>query len=179
MRFLLALFLTAAISAPALAQAPTTEFLGQKFEKKFEGGNPANASKFVEFAPPQEDIKQWTRLVSYRVFPKMEQDAVKAVNTIAKLLMERDKGARYSVVQNEKTKEAIIDFLTTVKDDVMEFNVFKYTPAPGGGMVATQYAMRFRIGSTTAEEMRKVRTAAVGEMAKYDQKKVFEYFRLK
>jgi hypothetical protein len=176
MRFLLALLLGLALSAPAAAQ--TAEFLGQKFEKKFEGGNPANASRFVEFGLPPEDIKQWTRMVSYRVFPKMEQNAVKAVNIVARLLMERDKGARYSVIQNEKTREAMIDFLTGA-GETMEFNVFKYTPAPGGGMAATQYALRFRLGEMTPEEMKKIRSAAVSEMAKYDQKQVFEYFGLK
>lgn len=179
MRFLLGFFLMLAAAAPAAAQTPAVEFLGQKFEKKFEGGDPKDGSKFTEFGLPPEPIKEWTRLVTYRHYPKREADAVKSAHALARNVMARDKGARHAVIANEKTKEAIVDFLTTVKDDEMEFDVFKFTLAPGGGLVATQYAYRFKLPNMTVEEMKKIRTAAIAEMAKYDQKKNFEHFGLK
>ncbi len=175
-----ALLLAAALllSGNLAAQTPAVEFLGQKFEKKFEGGNPQNASRFVEFGLPPEPIKQWTKMVSYRHFPKSEPDTKKAATVLGQLVKQRDKDARLAIITNDKTQEAIIDFLIG-QGETMEFNVFKYTKAPGGGLVATQYAIRFKLGEMDGGELKKIRTAAVNEMAKFDQSKAFAYFGLK
>ncbi len=178
MRFLLGLFLFTVTLTPATAETPAVDFLGQRFEKKFEGGEPNNASKFVEFGLPPEPIKQWTRLVAYRHYPRLNIDTRTAAINHGKLVKGRDKDARLAIITNEKTNETIIDFLMGEKD-LIEFNVIKYTKAPGGGMISTQYAVRFQLGEMSAEELVKIRKAAIGEMAKFDQKKAFEYFGLK
>lgn len=176
MRFLLALLLGLALAAPASAQ--TAEFLGQKFEKKHEAGEPKGKPRLVEFGLAPEDIKQWTRLVAYRHYPHLKADTRQAAINHGQQVKARDKDARMEIITNDKTGEAIIDFLMGEKD-LIEFNVIKYTKAPGGGLVSTQYAVRFRLGEMQAEELVKIRKAARGEMAKYDQKKVFGYFGLK
>jgi hypothetical protein len=159
MRHLPALILTLMLISPAAAQAPAVEFLGQKFEKKYEGGEPNNASKFVEFGLPPEDIKKWTRLVAYRHYPRLNLDTRTAAVNHGKLVKNRDKDARMEIITNDKTGEAIIDFLMG-ENDLIEFNVIKYTKAPGGGLVSTQFAVRFRLGEMQAEELVKIRTAA-------------------
>lgn len=178
MRFLPALLLGLAWSVSAGAQTASVEFLGQTFEKKHEAGEPKGKPRLVEFGLPAEDIKKWSRLVAYRHYPGLNPDTRQAAITHGQQVKARDKDARMEIITNDKTGEAIIDFLMG-EQDLIEFNVVKYTKAPGGGLVSTQYAVRFRLGEMQAEELVQIRKAARGAMAKFDQQRVFDYFGLK
>ena len=65
------------------------------------------------------------------------------------------------MIKNKDKGDAIIDFLTWAPDsDVMEFNVFKYARAEyGPGLVALQYAQRFKLGDMSVEQFRALRAA--------------------
>jgi hypothetical protein len=76
------------------------------------------------------------------------------------------------VIANPRTPEAIIDFLIPVPNsDLMEFNVFKYTPA-GNALVALQFVRRVRLGEIDAE----IRRRAINEMVQYEMGAVKAYF---
>lgn len=175
MRFLLTLLLGLVLATPAAGQ--TVEFLGQKFEKKYETGEPKGKPRLVEFGLPSEDIGKWTRLVAYRHYPQPGADPRQAAINHGQQVKSRDKGARMQIITNDKSGEAIIDFLMG-QQDLMEFNVIKYTKAPGGGLISTQFAVRFRLGEMQADELSQIRSAARGAMANFDQRQAFDYFGL-
>ncbi len=97
----------------------------------------------------------------------MGDDPVAAVQMVGKVVKETNKDANFAIVENEKTGEAIIDFLTwTPESDVMEFNVFKYARAANGkGLVAMQYAQHIKLGDIDVEGMRALRARSVDDMA--------------
>ncbi len=86
--------------------------------------------------------------------------------------------ANYAVVENKANGDAIIDFLTWAPDsDVMEFNVFKYARAQfGPGLVALQYAQRFKLGDMSVEDFRALRAHAVKAMTETDIAQARTYF---
>jgi hypothetical protein len=175
MRKLLALlFLVASVSF-ANAGVPAFDFGGERFVKKFEAKVPA-PNQQIEFGLESETLQGWTRLVTLHSFPQGGNDAGAAANRLANLVRERYKGAKYKVITNAKTGEAIIDFLIPVPNsDLMEFNVFKYTPA-GNELVALQFARRVKLGEIDAEELYGIRQRAIKEMAGYEMAPVRAYF---
>ena len=111
----------------------------------------------------------------------MGDDPVAAVKMVGKVVIEANKDANFAIVENEKTGEAIIDFLTWAPEsDVMEFNVFKYARAADGkGLVALQYAQRIKLGDIDVEGMRALRTRTVDDMAAEDIGQAQTYFAKK
>jgi hypothetical protein len=162
-----ALLLLLCSVALAVAEQATFRFGGDTYVKKFEvQGRAPNAQ--VEFGLAGEPIESWTRLVTLHAFSQSGNDAGRAAATLANLIRERHKGAPCRVVTNPKTAEAIIDFLIPVPNsELMEFNVFKYTPA-GNELVALQFARRVKLGEVDADELHAIRERAIGEVAQYD-----------
>jgi hypothetical protein len=72
------------------------------------------------------------------------------------------------LIQNPTTGEVIVDFVTWPEDQAfVEFNVFKYSRKPGGGLVGQQYALReYQDTSVFLRGLRPVRERLVGLMAK-------------
>ena len=111
----------------------------------------------------------------------MGDDPVAAVKMVGKVVKETNKDANFAIIENEKTGEAIIDFLTwTPESDVMEFNVFKYARAADGkGLVAMQYAQHIKLGDIDVEGMRALRARTVDDMATEDISQAQGYFAKK
>jgi len=167
MKRLAALLLLLCSANFAAAEPASFAFGGETFVKKFEvKGRSPNAQ--VEFGLAGEPIESWTKLVTLHAFTQNGNDAQRAAATLANLVRERYKGAPSRVVTNPKTAEAIIDFLIPVPNsELMEFNVFKYTPA-GNELVALQFARRVKLGEIDATALRAIRERAVNEIAQYD-----------
>jgi hypothetical protein len=155
----------------AHAEAPTVEFAGDRYTLNFEDrGQQENGSPgdgVAEFTLPGETVNDWSKLFAYHAYPAMGDDPVAAVKMVGKVVKETNKDANFAIVENEKTGEAIIDFLTWAPEsDVMEFNVFKYARAADGkGLIAMQYAQRIKLGDLDVEGMRALRTRSVQDMA--------------
>jgi hypothetical protein len=114
--------------------------------------------------------------VTVHAFPNGGNDAMRAAANLANLIRQRYPTAKYKVIDNPKTSEAIIDFLLAVpKREMMEFNVFKYTP-DGNGLVALQFARRVKLGEIDAEELSGIRQRAIKEVAAYEMGPVKAYF---
>jgi hypothetical protein len=155
----------------AHAEAPTVEFAGDRYTLNFEdraqqdNGSPGDG--VAEFTLPGETVNDWSKLFAFHAYPEMGDDPVAAVKMVGKVVKETNKDANFAIVENEKTGEAIVDFLTwTPESDVMEFNVFKYARAADGkGLVAMQYAQHIKLGDIDVDAMRALRTRSVQDMA--------------
>jgi hypothetical protein len=168
------LFLFCAVSFAA-ADTPAFRFGGETFVKKFEVKERAPNAQ-IEFGLASETLEGWSKLVTLHSFAQNGNNAHRAAIALASLIRERQKGAKYRVITNDKTGEAIIDFLLPVPNSaMMEFNVFKYAPA-GDALVALQFAQRVKLGEIDAEELRGIRNRAVEEMSNYDMAPVRAFF---
>jgi hypothetical protein len=155
----------------ARAAVPAIEFGGERYVLNFEDqatledGRPGEG--LAEFTLPGETVEDWTKLFAYHAYPEMGDDPVAAVQMVGKVVKETNKDANFAIVENEKTGEAIIDFLTwTPESDVMEFNVFKYArDAAGKGLIAMQCAQHIKLGDIDVDGMRALRARLVQEMA--------------
>ena len=143
-------------SSPASATRSTSRIRRQQ-----EDGSPGDG--LAEFTLPGETVDDWSKLFAFHAYPEMGDDPVAAVKMVGKVVKETNKDANFAIVENEKTGEAIIDFLTwTPESDVMEFNVFKYARAADGkGLVAMQYAQHIKLGDIDVEGMRALRARSV------------------
>ena len=135
----------------------------------------------AEFTLPGESVDNWSKLFAFHGYPEMGNDPLAAVEAVGKVVKETNKDANYAIVTNDKTGEAIIDFLTWAPEsDVMEFNVFKYArSADGRGLVAMQYAQHVKLGEIDVEGMRALRQRTVDEMATEDMTQAQDYFAKK
>jgi hypothetical protein len=173
-RILALLFLLASISF-ANAEVSALDFGGEHFVKKFEVSNLA-PNQQVEFGLETETLKDWTKLVTVHSFARNGNDAMRVAAGLANLVRERYKSAKYKVINNPKTFEAVIDFLIPVPNaELMEFNVFKYTPV-GNELVALQFARRVKLGAVDGDELADIRRRALTEMTQYEMGPVKAYF---
>lgn len=175
MRRLFAILFLLAFVLPASADTPTFKFGGESFIKKFEvKGRSPNAQ--IEFGLANEKLEAWTKLLTLHAFTTSGNDATRAAAILANFIRERHQGAKYKVITNPKTAEAIIDFLIPVPNsELMEFNVFKYTPA-GKELVALQFARRVKLGEIDGAELAEIRQNAIQEIAKYEMEPVKAFF---
>ena len=169
----------------ARAETPSIEFAGDRFTLNFEDraqqedGSPGDG--LAEFTLAGETVNDWSKLFAFHAYPEMGDDPVAAVKMVGKVVKETNKDANFAIIENEKTGEAIIDFLTWAPEsDVMEFNVFKYARAADGkGLVAMQYAQHIKLGDVDVEGMRALRTRSVQDMADPDISQAQAYFARK
>lgn len=169
----------------ARAQAPTVEFGGEQYTLNFEDqavlpdGRPGDG--LAEFTLASETVEDWSKLFAYHAYPEMGDDPVAAVQLLGKIVKETNKDANYAIIENDKTGEAIIDFLTWAPESpVMEFNVFKYARAANGkDLVAMQYAQHIKLGELDVEGMRALRARSVEDMAATDMSQAQDYFARK
>ena len=185
MRWLSMFAALVATVALARAETPTVEFGGERFTLNFEDQatleDGSRGEGLAEFTLPGETVEDWSKLFAYHAYPEMGDDPVAAVKMVGKVVKETNKDANFAIVENEKTGEAIIDFLTwTPESDVMEFNVFKYARAADGkGLVAMQYAQHIKLGDIDVEGMRALRARTVDDMAVENISEAQGYFAKK
>lgn len=130
-----------------------------------DGGN-----ALVELVREGDKLESWQKLVAFHRFPNSGDNPKDAVLGLAALLKQRDPATRFAIIENPKTKEVIIDFLAAEKGtDRVELNVFKYARHHSKkGLVALQFAERFRLGEVAGENAKKTRQTAVDEAASFD-----------
>jgi hypothetical protein len=102
--------------------------------------NPGESVK--EYIPAGEELRSWTKLASIREYPELNDPKAVVANLI-KALKQQNPKSQHAVIENPKTGEVVVDFVTWPADEsFVEFNVFKYGRREGGGLVAQQYALR-------------------------------------
>lgn len=161
-----ALNLAASTVAPAQAAEDTVSFAGATFTKQHEARNEPNA--IIEYTADGESIKAWTRLFAYHAFTATKDDPVRAARRLGALVKSRNPAAKFDIIKSDTGPEVVIDFLTWPPDDsTLEFNVFKYGPA-AKGLVAAQFARRFKLGDMTADEVKAMRREMIAAMVKFE-----------
>ena len=162
----LALVLAALLSTLSAAEAQSVSFGGERYSPRHQ--QTVNAShSYVELGRDGESLKGWTRLVTLHAFPQA-RDVAAAAGALARTVRQRDASTKMRLIANDATGEAMLDFLA-FKGEVGEFNVFKYAPAASGrGVVAVQFARRFRLGELDAEDVKQLRERSINEMAGFN-----------
>jgi hypothetical protein len=127
--------------------------------------NPGEQVK--EYLPEGQKFESWTKLAAVREYPKLNDPRAVAENLV-RALKQQNPQAPSSIIQNPKTGEVIVDFVTWPSDQsFVEFNVFKYSKKEGGGLIAQQYALReYQDTATFLKALKPVRTRIVDLMAK-------------
>jgi len=169
----------------ARAEPPTVEFDGQHYhldsqeQPKLPSGGLGNG--LAQFTLEGQTADDWTKLFAFHVYPEAGDDPTLAAVALGKVIKESNPDAQFALTENKKDGNAVIDFLTWAPgSDVMEFNVFKYARAEyGPGLIALQFAQRFKLGDMSVDEFRALRERAVKAMAETDMAPARTYFAAK
>jgi hypothetical protein len=178
---LIALCLLAAATL-ARADAPTPEFGGERYHLDFQDRpklpNGGLGDGIAEFTLSGQTVNDWTKLFAYYVYPAAGDVPANMASAVANAVMKANPDAKYVMRKNEETGDTILDFLTWPPDGkVMEFDVFKYANAKDGpGLVAVQFAQRFKADKFDPIAFRAVRQRALEEMALVDPAQARTYF---
>jgi hypothetical protein len=125
---------------PVVKQKEFVRFDGKTFALAWENSKPDEIVK--EYISDGEKLESWTKLASTREYPKFN-DAMALASNLLQTLKKQNPNTPSSIVKNEKTGEVMVDFIAMSPDNsFVEFNIFKYGPRPGGGVLAQQYALR-------------------------------------
>ena len=146
------------------------DFGGERFVNQFEG--PHQTGQLAEFVRADETVQTWTKLVGFYSYPELGNDAARGAAGLVQVL--KQKNLKFTILNNPKTAETMVDFLA-FSNETVEFNVFKYAPA-AKGLVAAQYARRFKLGELDADDVKALRKRAVDEMARFDMAPVKAHF---
>lgn len=155
------------------AQPVEIQLDGEPFVQKFSLKAP-HGDKLIEFVRSSENLENWNKLIGFRYqqLPGAENDPLKVAVGMAAILKAR--GMMSSVSKNEKTSEAMIDFITRGKSDLLEFNVFRYTRSKGGdAVISLQLAYRFT--DTTEQNVQhiiRLRNSWTKQAAEFDMKAI-------
>ncbi|MEX1117224.1 MAG: hypothetical protein WEB60_00380 [Terrimicrobiaceae bacterium] len=158
-----------ALAGTAKAQSAVV-FDDTKFFQVFHKAD--DTQSMTEFLPEGQDLKSWSRLTSIRIFPKLTEPRTAAAGLL-RAVRENNPDAKSILVENPKTGDVIIDFITWPRDQsFVEFNIFRYSKK-GGGLQMEQYAQR-AYGNDVREFLIKLKTERqrlVNVMAKRGLKK--------
>ena len=118
----------------------TISFDGNVLELASHEDSPSQSLK--EFIPAGETLETWTKLAAIREYKDFE-DSKLMVGSLVKQLNKQYPDSPSSIIENPTTGEVIVDFVVWPPDgSFVEFNVFKYSKNPTGGLVSQQYALR-------------------------------------
>ena len=152
-------------NTPAVAAGQSIEFAGQQYVEQFESATPD--LRLMEFVRPEETVDNWTTLLAFRNFPKLD-DPGQSAAAVGKTLQQMQPEAKYRLLEKEDGSEAIIDFLTWPADgSYLEFNIHRYMKKPGfPGLVSYQFAHKFSGPEPPPlEEFQKLRAKWIEEMS--------------
>jgi hypothetical protein len=133
-------------SAENLKGKEFVRFDGETLILAFEQKNDSGTIK--EYIPEGESLHRWTKLAAVYEYPDLN-DPQAVVDALVKRLNERNADIPFDVQTDSKTGAVIVDFIIWPKEaaspdvaDFVEYNVFKYQPQVGGGLIAQQFAIR-------------------------------------
>jgi len=124
----------------AVASQETIQVDGEPLILAFEGETDGDTIK--EFIPADQTLENWTQLAAVRHYADLD-DPKALAGAVVRKLRERNPPANFELLENESTDDIVLDFIVWPEDGAfVEFNVFLYRPAQGGGLVMYQYALR-------------------------------------
>ncbi len=149
---------------PAATGKETVRFDGQTLVLASQKSDPNGNLK--EYLPEAEKIDAWTRRAS--IEERAGDDPRAAAAEQLRAVKEKNPLASSSTIQNPRTGEVILDFVTwNAEGTTAEFNLYKYGKTPAGGLRVQRYALReTRDVTTFLKGLKPVRERLVGAMAK-------------
>ncbi len=137
-------------AANADAKKPRIVFDGETFIFAWDGAS--ETVKIKEFLPAGQNFDRWTKLVAINEYPNID-DPREFAQVMLNTLKQQNPKAGAQLQANDKTGEAVLDFVTWPEDkSYVEFDAFKFHRMEGGGIVGEQFAQR----AYTAEDQLKL-----------------------
>lgn len=123
---------------PSIAQTESIEFLGKRFELKFE--DMAGPTRIYEYFAGGESPQNWLELVEFQVYPVHPQAnaPLDFAQRTAAALKQKYPGMQFGLYTVDGTDATVLDFFfptSTRKEpgkQFLEFNVFKFFRDAGG-----------------------------------------------
>lgn len=172
---LLALLSIVVADGPLLAKesaaklpSKVVEFDGHQLKLAWRSENPE--LPIEEFIPADQTLEKWTRLASIRRYPDLD-DAKSLAATTIETVNASYPGAPTNMFDNPESDDAIIEFVVespaeSPAESFVEYNLFKYSKDPDGGVVAQQYALRtYGDEEKFLKRLKSVRQSLLDEMA--------------
>ncbi len=151
------------------AQAVDLKLDDELYFQKFSIKSP-QGDKTIEFVRNSENLENWTKLIGFRYqqMPGADNDPSKVAIGMATILKAR--GMMSAVSENKKMSEAMIDFISRGKTNILEFNVFRYGRSKDGkAVISLQFAYRFTDTSEqNVQNILKLREAWTKQAALFD-----------
>jgi hypothetical protein len=98
-----------------------------------------------EYVPSGETLDNWEQLAAVRIFPRLK-DPHAFLDGLGHQVVKRNPETRYWLVQNNETKDLVLDFMafppSTTKPFYAEWNLWRASYVDGKGLVVHQYARR-------------------------------------
>jgi hypothetical protein len=163
--------------ATALGQEFSVTFANERYAKLREESKPHD--KFVIFALSGQTDSKWTKHILFHSFAESGNDVAKGVGDLVKWIKQRDKNARFGVLEKKEANETIVDFLLlpSGNDKSVGFHVLRYAAATDGkGLVAAHYLLHFDLGEFDADDLKRLRREVIEAMARFDMQPVKAYF---
>jgi len=161
----LLLGLTGGGSAADPASPETIDFDGETLVLAYRAADATDGIR--EFIPKGETLEHWTKLAATREYGDLDDPAAMA-GAVVKDLKKQYPQSPFKIMENKQTGEVIVDFVLWPDDgSLAEFNVFRYSKNPEGGLFSQQYALRAYGDDTEGflRDLRPVRERLVGTMA--------------
>jgi hypothetical protein len=109
-----------------------------------------------EYLPAGENFDHWNRLASVRVFKDLK-DPKQYLSNVAAAVKKSHPSANYRLLQDDKSKELVLDFLTFAPDSAplhfAEWNLMRAKYVKGKGLIVYQYAMRLYVVDDSSIEI--------------------------
>ena len=102
--------------ASVRAEDQSVEFAGETYHldyhdrAKHPDGSAGDG--IAEFTLEGETVNDWSKLFAYHIYPEVPADPALAAETLGKTVKDNNKDANYSLTKDDKSGEAIVDFLT-------------------------------------------------------------------
>jgi hypothetical protein len=116
------------LKPPFGSQYTTVEFIGKKFELRFNATD--QPVQIYEYYLPNESPSDWIELVEIQIYP-VNPDGNKPLdfaNRTADAFIKQYPDMRYSLLTKDNADEAILDFFypTATREGYLEFDAFKF-----------------------------------------------------
>lgn len=146
------------------SQKPPVKFDGETLNFAYEQANGAGSS-VKEFIPEGENLEKWTKLAAFWTYPEVN-DPQQLATGVLEELKKKNTDAQAHLNETNNADEAVIDFVVWSEDkSFVEFNVWKFRKADGGGVIGEQYSLRdYKNPEAFVKNLKSIRERLVKQM---------------
>jgi len=131
---------------------PTVNFEGEKYTLGYSVRDNAGMWLNEYFRKGDANFESWIKLIGVYYYQDMNITPMQVARSMANNLQTTNPAAKYSLTQDSKTGDIMLDFFTwTPGNGVIEFNVFKISKFEGN-TISLQFARRWYDDGTGAHQ---------------------------